>query len=871
MFTRLVIVFVFVALVITVVILSIPLEAPVDSDIANSFLGTIAQVAASILAIVFSVSVLAVEIVSDRYSPRLFSYFVGSKATIVTFFSYLICILISAIAIGVNYPMFQWGFMVMGLLLIVCLIALPYYFTQTLSLLDPKRLASRIQHEAFSGIRKRDWGKMLNAITSLGDITLKAFKRNEEDITGVCLTLLHEVHIDLYDTDPQSAGPNNQKPIVLPPQFSSIQSPVIVQYFRIYKAAAEAKSFEITQLVAHLLSEAIFLIIKGNNSDYIRNALHQSDEFIKISPETDDISRLILLQNLHDVILPSYGSGISEENISLAMSSLIQLNKRIIEQDDFGLWKEELDFFSRSPSIEDAYDSLSRKYRELLQNLINVGVSISNEKWQFWYGVLIVMSTRVTATNRELILQILLEIDGLIQQSTEKAKQLVRDSREEFHKLYRVTQVYDVFYYLCVYALFCKKPRFIKELWQHTNPPDADAHWGNPNMVHLNIGFLTHQVTILTMIPFEIDQYHGAETYALEYYLLCLSFACYKLADDWHPTGYPFLKTDFLLDNDYSKAIIQDLRSQHTFLVNMPYWADKVLARADNVKSLKEDWDEIFKGNMAASLDKACNWLSGQDRQQEWIREAEGIVKAVPLNCAHLEAYHKLSLDYYRSNSPIVDIAMLDMSGAKDPVELIGSCHFQCPDKIEFTKIGLTDSSEIGKWFGFEAIGDIIKKEVNLITQRLQKKRGIKRRKINELSYTHIQDAAQRLAVAGFEADVLMVDGMQLGVAWRNDSSIRNNMEYLESERYLSVSSTTKLKIIEIKGNIAFVLSKKAGKWIATQPVDLIIQECDKQPLKVRTKACETVDYQIEFPKAVQILEIKFDINQAINNDGIAA
>lgn len=855
--------------VVAVVILSLPLGAPVDSGMANSFLGTIAQVSASILAIVFSVSVLAVEIVSDRYSPRLFNYFVGNKATIITFFSYLICIAVSAISIGANYPMFQWGFLVMALLLIVCLLALPYYFKQTLSLLDPKRLASRIQQEASSSLKKRDWGKMLNAITSLGDITLKALKRDEEDVTRECLTLLHEVHIELYDPGSYSTELDNQKVIVLPPQFRSIQPPVTAQYYRIFKAAADAKSVQISQSVAHWVSEAIYIIVKGDNADYIRKVLYQFDEFVKISLEADDISRLILLQTLHDIVLPSYGSGISEENISMAMASFMQLNKRIIEQGDLELWKEELDFFSRSPSIEDAYDSLSRIFRELLKNLADVGIPISNKKWLFWHGVLTVVSTRVTSTNRDLILQILFEIERLIPPSAEKVMQLIRDSREALQKLDRVTHVYDVFYYLCVYALFCKKHHFIKELWQHTNPPDADAHWGNPNMVHLNIGFLTHQVIIFTMIPFEIDQYHGAGTYALEYYLLCLAYAFYKHADDWHPSGYPFLIADLQSDNDYAKAIVQDLRSLHSFLINLPYWADKALARADNIKSIREEWDNIFNGNLIASLEKACGWLSSQEHRQEWIGEADSIVTAVPLNSVHIEAYQKFAFDYYRSNRLVVDIAILDTSEAKVPVDLIGSCHFQCPEKIEFTKIGLTDSSEIGKRFGYEAIDDLIKKEVDLIIQRLQKQRGIKRRRIDKLSYTHIQKAAQRITVADFDADVLMVNGLQLGVACESDDLFRRNMEYFENDRYLRISPTTKLKIIEIKGNIAFVLSKKAGKWITTRPLDLTIQECVKKTLKVKTVAGETVDYQIEFPRAVQILEIKFDVEKAIENDAI--
>ena len=79
-----------------------PLYAPLNADLANSFLATVAQVLAGILAIVFSVSVLAVDIASDRYTPRLFSYFAWNPATLITLFSLLTCTLLAVIAMGIQ-------------------------------------------------------------------------------------------------------------------------------------------------------------------------------------------------------------------------------------------------------------------------------------------------------------------------------------------------------------------------------------------------------------------------------------------------------------------------------------------------------------------------------------------------------------------------------------------------------------------------------------------------------------------------------------------------------------------------------------------------------------------------------------------------
>jgi hypothetical protein len=854
--TILFIVYVLIMAIISGYICSKPLSTPIDSNLANSFLATIAQVSASILAIVFSVSILAIEIVSDRYSTRLYSYFIKDKATIITFFSHLICISISLIAIGDNtFPMFQWGFLAMILLFMFCIFTLSVYFIQTLSLLNPKNLADRIKNEAVNRIVKCDWDSAQEDITSLGDITLKAFKRDEEDVTRKCLVLLHEILRGLFNNDKSSNNAFDKKSIELPQQFSCIQIPIIAQYYRIYKIAIDDKNYEITQMVAHFLSGAIVMILKTDNSGLIKRSLHQYEDFFQITLETDDFSREILIQTLRDIIFPFYGIGISDENLSIGLGLLIQINKIIIDHDGFEVWRLVLNYFSKLPSIEYAYDSFYSKIREFLKSLNDIGIEISNEKFQFWLGVFTVMSNRITRTNYDLTVQILLEIEKYIPPSDEKINRIRKETRELLDKLYRLTTIYDAFFYICIHALFRKKNNFIKELWQHTNPLDADAIWGNPNMIYLNLGFLTNQMMAHTIYPFEILQYHGIKKYALKYYLLCISYALNKKTSDWVPSTYPFMKSDLLLDNDFSRALTQDIRAQYYLLKNFSFTAKQVLSQADEIKFNNKEWNDIFDGNIIHSLDKASVWLSNT---QEWENEADNIITEVPLDDVKIEGYRKLSLDYYYSNRLIEDVVIFDTSSGKNPTELIESCNYQCPDKIEFTKIGISESTEIGLRYGYEAIGNIIRSEVDFIIQRLQKQKGIKKQKIKQLTYTYIQKAAKQITNVGFDADVIIVDGFQFSNSYRNDISIRENIEYIENKRFIKLSSTLKLRIIEIKCNtMVYLLSKKAGKWITSRPLTVSIQECDKNPLKVESIARETVDYQIEYAKAVQILEIK--------------
>lgn len=62
------------------------LSTSLDGNMANSFLATVAQITAAIVAIVFTISTLTISVVSDRYSSQLMSKFIYDPITITTFF-----------------------------------------------------------------------------------------------------------------------------------------------------------------------------------------------------------------------------------------------------------------------------------------------------------------------------------------------------------------------------------------------------------------------------------------------------------------------------------------------------------------------------------------------------------------------------------------------------------------------------------------------------------------------------------------------------------------------------------------------------------------------------------------------------------------
>jgi hypothetical protein len=886
-----------VVLTVQLLIVRTSLFMPLSADLARSFLGTMAQVLAGILAIVFSVSVLAVEIASDRYTPRLFSYFKDDPVTWRALASLLACTLLSVVPIGIQaIPMYQWGFLAMSWLFVFCLLTMVDYFRQTLWLLDPRNLARRIRDEGLQALKKQDEQKVLDAITQLGDVAIKAFKRGEDEITKKYLDNLQEIQKDLISPDLISILiPSSEDKDIISAYFRyEIRSPVVEQYYRVFKIAAEDRNKEITLYIAGLLYEIVVILIEQDgNKEILKGILQQYREFIKIAVENTNVSRFSLVRYLRQVILPSpYAKVFSEEYHFLCLGALIRVNETIIDHQDFELWNEELDYFSSIASVENVYDSLNRDLGELLRELRHVGVLISGEQLERWNAMVWPIRTRITSTNKRVFELGMSEIEHLIlaseQQFQEQAQRFkeslprlwmttgmydasfmayvyaflilaseqqlqfqeqVQRLKELLQRLWITTRVYDAFFETCVRAFYREQFGYIKELWRHVNPTDANAHWANTNLIRLDIEFLTHQMVKYVSIPWSIEGYHGVEVYVLGYCLLCLAYVVHQAKSDWHPTVPHFTRAMLSRGDEYSVAMGQELSAVHTFLVNLPHYAGKVLAQYDTVASMSKEWDDVFDGQASDALEKARNWLADEKRRQGWKEKAESIIKNLPLDESRVEEHKKAALEHYQSQSRVNQLAITENSGEKAPTEPI--CYSQHCDKQPFTLIGQGRVRTVG----FLVVHQVVSKEIDYIVNTILEHDETKLTEVKQLTFDVVAKAVEGIREGGYEAMVLLAPSQQIGSAWHDDSQFRTHMLHEGDERYLKVGESTKLRILELDGDHAFVLDRKAGNWKTVEPLKIEVTECDKNPLKVHITAQEVVDYQVLNPKAVEILK----------------
>lgn len=838
----------------------VPLDTPLDAQLANTFLATVAQVLAGILAIVFSFSLLAVQIASDRYTPRLFSYFLGDWSTWLALLSLVVCITIAVVSLGVQtIPMFQWGFLAMSWLFLFCLLAMMCYFVRIFWLLNPVNLAKRIREDGSQTVKRGDPRKFRATITSLGDVAIKAFERGEEEVVRECLVVLQDMQVAFVST---GLGPafGSHEELMVALFGSGIPSPVVNQYFRVFARAVDARNEGLTKHVAELLSDTILTLIEKNgNEEILRGILvQQYKQFLNTAVEQKDSSRFSLLRTLKDALCaqPTTRQA-NPAYLPVCAHALGEANEILINHQDFAAWKEELNCFSRILSVEEISEWLVIDFGKLLGGIVEAGVSISHDQWTEWHSTVEPLRTRITDSNRRLFELTMSEVETLLPTSATELQDLAQKVEEGLRQLCVTTAVYDIFFRICVYALYRKRYDFIKGLWRHVNPPDAGTHWANTNLIHFNVGFLTYQMSARSSAPWDIEDYHGSEDYVYAYYLLALAYALQQAHGDWQPAVPDCSSLVQRTEDEYTLALVEDLRAVRRFLLDLPCLADRVLKQYENIAPLAEGWDDVFDGKTSQALERARQWLESEEHRQEWGGKAESVVRNMPLDCARVEAYTKAAQEFYRSRSQVVHLTTIGDTQEKNRVELSETCRQPCPDKVEFTALAIGGPEDVGKRVGFEVVDRILAGETRLIARTLLSQRRTKVIKSKVLNFGEILMAVKRIGDAGYSATNLLVPWDQLSFAWQDDPDFRSRLVHEHPERYVRIDGTTQLRLIEIDGDYAFVFDRDVGNWKTVQPLKIEVEQCGRDPLAVRITACETVDYQILKPDAAAIIKFR--------------
>lgn len=676
----------------------------IDDVLANTLLATMGQILAGILAIVFSVSALAVTIVSDRYTPRLFVEFKRDPVTLATFGFNAIAILIVIAAIGSSLPMCQWGFWFALLLLFTSLIFMGFYLINTISYLDPTNLAVKIQEEGLAAIKEENVTRVKEKTSALGDIAFKAFSRGEEQYCQKYLEAIQAIQLKLSVQN----DPNIE--FVL-----EVSSTTLDQYYRLFQVALRQGRQGFVEQIAEFLSQNIdALTQQDTNSPAFEALMTYYEKFISDVIASRNPARFELLSNITELVFAKYElENFSKHYLPVCLRTLTNTVEAIIEHLDFNLWRQNLGNSQMklgqvynsldvrlSPTnnvpnednqhLYDARDKLrqlnnqtvavveaaikSRSpirdslvlkltglvtfhlsemdvdgvyYRQHLRILLRIfQIMIEQEDFELWgtgidyltagqppaqhvhqrlrdslvniakqipdhdpawpyewaRELLREVQPYITVHNQRIFELRLSPIQQHISAGANEIEQQLSVVRGEFQRLRINSDLADIFFQLCSYALSRNLATFVRELWLKSQ----EVH--GINLVHFDVGFLTYYVCEQMRLPSGMRDYLSAleDSFIERYYLLSLAYTLHssqRLRETiWSPV-IPYFDSSLLDKGDeLAQVVSKQIQYIHSLLSNLHYRMDQVLEQHEAVLALANEWDNLFNGRAYEAL-----------------------------------------------------------------------------------------------------------------------------------------------------------------------------------------------------------------------------------------------------------------------------
>ena len=266
-------------------------------------------------------------------------------------------------------------------------------------------------------------------------------------------------------------------------------------------------------------------------------------QLFKYSMEYNDQAREIFVRNIFS-ILQVYLSSLRRIDKNLLYElidfHLLRMNKLIIDYDDFELFKKEMDFISRMIlrlDPKELLDDVIEHINRLLDFITNISESETKEI-EYLYNVehellrnFNSMELRLNEFKTTLLERSNSEIDK------EKIKEEFDEIQAILDKYEVIARLHRTFFLVGSHILFygqnkdIKWIKYIKELWEHTRPEDASAHYLNKTPVCFDPLWLTYLLVYggkndfiwLNDYDFEWGDYHGIENYVYQYWLFLMN------------------------------------------------------------------------------------------------------------------------------------------------------------------------------------------------------------------------------------------------------------------------------------------------------------------------------------------------------------
>jgi len=161
----------------------------------STFLGAIATSLSTMLVIIFSISLIAIQHASEKYTPRVLNYYVKNKRISFVFIIFIVGILFSIFSIGCPLKYSQE---ISFIFLIVSLLLAYYNFIKVSEFINPLKLLDQLTEEVIINAKKVENKKegidffqnyIKDPISDISSICLKS----DENIGDICIKKLKHI------------------------------------------------------------------------------------------------------------------------------------------------------------------------------------------------------------------------------------------------------------------------------------------------------------------------------------------------------------------------------------------------------------------------------------------------------------------------------------------------------------------------------------------------------------------------------------------------------------------------------------------------------------------------------------------------------
>ena len=594
----------------------------------------------TILVIVFSVSQFTISHLSTNYSPYILEKYRKNLKFLVTFCLFLFLVLVSLIsATFANSNSLIYSAILV--LFVFGLIMLSVHLKFVLTLLDPKKVLKLLQEDIRKSISKGKTDEFADYITSMGDIATKSLVRKEENIvleyvSGFYnifknyLTILNSKNSRIVEKfrvrDPLVGGHvwiGEESDIVSKNIYSHLE--------RVFLSALRSKEKKVTTDIASRFFNFTFDILqKGDDTLFqelidtkiVKGAVYF--QFFKNAMEHGDESKGVFVRNLFSILQYHLllDSKLNRSRLNQLIDfHLFRVNKLILDYDDFELFWKEMDLASKMINFQVLHpiliiNDVIGKIHEMARDVNELYTHEMIERINEWPKHELLKNFNTTKFKESLnTLKKQLQERVVSEGDQEGIEEKFREVEKSLEKYETIARLLRTFFLLGAYILFLRGQnekfdhvKYIKELWEHTSPEDADAHHLNKTPVCFDPLWLMHLITYggennarwFDKYDFEFRGYHGIKDYVYQYWILLmgkwerdLEIPDGNKIKAWKKSGYEFkfmfwqeLCNGYLTHKDTIRQNFQKI------LENKLY---EGLYTKEEVKKLQNKFDSIVK------------------------------------------------------------------------------------------------------------------------------------------------------------------------------------------------------------------------------------------------------------------------------------